>query len=52
MRDERPIPPSTTIAIAYLLSAPAPLPTTKGIAPSIVEKVVIKTGLNRIKEDS
>ncbi|CAI8303339.1 MAG: Uncharacterised protein [Gammaproteobacteria bacterium] len=38
--------------MAYLLSAPAPLLKTSGIAPKRVDMVVIKTGLNLIIEDS
>ena len=52
IKDDKAMPPRTTIDMAYLLSAPAPLLKTSGIAPKRVDMVVIKTGLNLIIEDS
>jgi hypothetical protein len=52
IKEDKVIPPKTTIAIEYLLSAPAPLLITRGTAPKRVDIVVIKTGLNLIKDDS
>ena len=46
------MPPNTTTDIAKRLSAPAPELRISGIAPSSVDRVVIITGLNLIKDDS
>ena len=52
MNDARAIPPKTTIAIANLLSAPAPELIINGMDPNNVDSVVMTTGLNLIIDDS